>query len=278
MDYYLCTRNQDIKMDSTQPLSLTHKCLAEPIGKIGNGKQQGWNESRRLEIINLALELIEKDHIFRESKDSLASFDSPALTQVSTSTSCDTSISSLSSSSTLSEESNANANTVTSSSRSIFKKYWSQNQVQNARAFIPAPAYPLTVAFTQETSGNDSKTSYERTLKVSSPQSQSQYPPPSPSGRRSIFQSTPKYMSQSQPCLTLNDIASDCFRKRSLSTSALQTKSCLRPARYSGDRRASIASDTTANSVSFKEQTERIVYQQPVEHWAADGWSKNFSD
>jgi hypothetical protein len=142
----------------------------------------------------------------------------------------------------------------------ISKQNWSQNQVQNA------------------------------TLQSSSSSSSSFSSSSSSSQRRSIFQSH-----SSQPCFTSlnNNLArrSDCFleEKRSLST-YLVKKSCLRPARYSGSysgncqgcscssSSSSIETTTNCCSVSFNDTPRVRIFEQPVQNYAANGWSKVFTE
>jgi hypothetical protein len=199
--------------------------------------------SRKLrnEIVSLALDMVESD-LGKGPHKTLSALDDNA--SASTSSELDGS----------------------SSPRSIFSNFWAAEQCQQGPAIcydkvsLPGPAYPSKV--------------YSRTASSSSLHGTIPKKPVS-CLRRSIFNGKSMTQSASQPCLTPPRIARHCFHK-SFSTSDLDIKPCLRKGRFSGDHRASGSSDSS--SVSFNDKVKRIIYQQPLEQYATDDWSKGFSN
>jgi len=141
----------------------------------------------------------------------------------------------------------------------------------------------------------DSVNTYERTLKRHNHVVSSSPGPAAPSPhRRSIFGQQEQLL-HSQP--NLSSLSSFCssnaaFRKTQ-STSALvpslaallPSRSCLRQGRFSSSGRSSswcgsashYSHSSFTSNVSFQEDVRVVVYQRPVEHWAADGWSQRFA-
>lgn len=143
----------------------------------------------------------------------------------------------------------------------------------------------------------DSVNTYERTLKrnnnltCASPAHAPAAPSPH---RRSIFGQ--QQLLQSQPNLSsLSSFSGTTFRKTqstsalgatpSSSSSLFPPRSCLRQGRFSSSGRSSswcgsashYSHSSFTSNVSFHKDVRVVVYQRPVEHWAADGWSQRFA-
>jgi hypothetical protein len=113
--------------------------------------------------------------------------------------------------------------------------------------------------------------------------------PSSPiSQRRSIFALPQAQRSCSVPSLSVISTTSDPHRpitRKSASSGELKaSSSCLREARFSGDKRRGaslndISHSCSSSSVRFDmESVDVLLFEKPLEHYAVDGWSKNFVD
>jgi hypothetical protein len=150
--------------------------------------------------------------------------------------------------------------------RSIFRSYWEKKGGRYAKKDIPV-SVPLT-PFSPTSVGEElnSKT-YERSLKLN------EIAPPSSDSRRRIFGKM-----SSSPTLSLAVALEMNFRKTQSASSlpgGKPTVSCLRPSRYSGNRRRN--SDASDASVSFSSKVDVVVFQTPREQWAPEGWSNWFA-
>jgi hypothetical protein len=169
--------------------------------------------------------------------------------------------------------------------RSIFKKYWDD------KGLIPLPIRRVrvsssgsTMLFRTETAIEEDSASirdyntYERTLKA-----YEEVPSIRRSvGRRSIFDQGCYTASRSTPSFHLRPNHSYNIRKAK-STSILQTRSCLRPSRFSLQKSGSDDSQfqrkqgDKAHSVSFSSSIRIALFEPPAERWAENGWSKWFA-
>ena len=161
------------------------------------------------------------------------------------------------------EEDNSTSSQSPVAPRAIFGRYWEKKGGAPALLKVPCTTH-------EGDKGSCSANTYERTLK----RHEAPSPQASPSTRRSIFKTL---VSESVPALSL--IASmqqqEQLRKTH-STSALRKKrsSCLRRSRLAEAPSRTSSSDL---SVSFSAKVDVVVYQQPIERWAANGWSDYFS-
>lgn len=162
--------------------------------------------------------------------------------------------------------------------RSIFAKYWKKNQGEVKNARVTGKQSTPRIPTVETTSLEESSViSYERSLMVNEG-----VQCVSPVTRRRIFEK--KCLSESSPTLTLISLASlshdKAVRKAKSASTLLEQRpraSCLRPSRFSGGKRLDFDSSSSFASVSFSDRVDTIVFEKPVENWAANGWSAWFS-
>lgn len=126
----------------------------------------------------------------------------------------------------------------------------------------------------------DSENTYERTLKQQEGIKESSLL--ANSGRRRIFggcmNRSDAQLERSTSCFAMSPKLSALTRRNAFSDSALVVQklpSCLRPSKYSGDKRTRISSDRSL-PVSFSANVTFVTYEMPQEQWAASGWSNLF--
>jgi hypothetical protein len=190
---------------------------------------------------------------------------------------------------------------TTRTARSIFRQYWAKNGGGEDLCFLTCAARPppRTIVIVQQSSsaieqqchGNDETKSKQEAQRLQQQQQR----------RRSIFrrncvsQSLPLGMAASEEA-----VAQTAAFSRNESTSQREKeqvtkRSCLQlQRRYSGtntplDTSASSSSSSplcgsdhhsersSERSVSFSPKIQVLVYQEPLERHAADGWSKYFA-
>jgi hypothetical protein len=162
----------------------------------------------------------------------------------------------------------------TSSPRSIFKQFWN-TQGQSHKLHRPVPTEISTQVLRLLTEEDcPAQNVYEETLREREEDTAAGISPK----RRSIFDNA--YKSASTPTLRTNK----CFDFRKIqSTSAFgqkQTKSCLRPSRFtpSGTANQRGRSERSSdNSVHFSEKIEVTLFQPSLELYAQEGWSDFFA-
>jgi hypothetical protein len=205
-----------------------------------------------------------------------------------------TSFSSLSDNELFPETLTTQTTETTGTARSIFKQYWAKNGGGDL-CFMTCAARPppRTIVFVQSSSraiADQRFESHETKPKKEAPHQQQQH---HHQQRRSIFRRN--CVSQSlSPSVPAQGVASETaalLRNASTSHSKMEKvskRSCLLQCRYSG---TSISRDSASfslcdsdhsersseRSVNFSPRVQVLVYQQPLERYATEGWSKYFA-
>ena len=160
--------------------------------------------------------------------------------------------------------------------RSIFSLYWEKTGQQPIELML-APA-PAKIASSVSSASDDIVRMNAESFQAHS-NNVGIFRKDSPAMRRSIMGSGSWSYSSSLPLFPSPEPVS---RKKSLSASELEKKtvrrnSCLRQARYSGDRESRRDSELSlSSSVSFDLNVDIVVFQPPKEKWAAEGWDNYF--
>lgn len=165
--------------------------------------------------------------------------------------------------------------------RTIFDRYWEKNRPAQVDTASPeSKAEPVSPLRTDDETS--SINTYERTLLRSQGKAM-ESSTTQPISRRRIFQGlppTPNLVDDrhrhptkvcSDPCLLTKKTKPPCLRRSRYSVSTSSSSSYSQP----GCRRTSSSSSVT--SVTFNPKVDVVVFRQPVEHFAAKGWSDFFT-
>jgi hypothetical protein len=172
--------------------------------------------------------------------------------------------------------------------RQIFAMHWdrspSTHSSKRSRPFPNAKGVtrpcPFAAGSDVDSDETDTENTYERTLKQQEGIKESSIL--ANSGRRRIFggcmnRSDPQ-LERSTSCFAMSPKLSALTRRNAFSDSALVVQklpSCLRPSKYSGEKRTRLQSDRSL-PVSFSANVTFVTYEMPQEQWAASGWSNLF--
>jgi hypothetical protein len=160
--------------------------------------------------------------------------------------------------------------------RSMFTRYWKSTGQEPLLSLLRRPqVLPLS-----------SIQSPPSPTKLA-PSTASESPSSPVSQRRSIFALPEAQRSYSVPSLSVISTTPDphnpITRKSALSGELKASSSCLREVRFSGGKRRASLNDishcSSSSSVRFDmESVDVLLFEKPLESYAADGWSENFVD